>query len=230
MLPLRLAGQACWLLPGWDGPGGPMQSPVSAPNRAGIDPTARVALSRCPTTAMRCTHALGPAKNSRGKKNVHLSAMSPGGTAPWGSAGGGAGAAGAAATSRPAAQRGSPRTVNAALLQEEAALGLSAPHPTPACAAPPGAPAARKFGQGFIASRGVPAVMLTARSRSPGCALRCPPGSGQICSECERSLMQLPRPTAPHTHPPSTHTYHGAAAMSFGARGAENFPEFVFFK
>lgn len=188
--------------------------------------------SHCPgCTVPLSNHALGPAKNSsRGKKNVHLSAMSPGGTAPWGSAGGGAEAAGAAATSRPAAQRGSPRTVNAALPQEEAALGLSAPHPTPACAAPPGAPAARKFGQGFIASRGVPAVMLTARSRSPGCALRCPPGSGQICSECERRLMQVPRPTAPHTHPPSTHTYHGAAAMSFGARGAENFPEFVFFK
>lgn len=100
----------------------------------------------------------------------------------------------------PGRQRGGPRSVTAALPQEAAALGLSAPHPAAARAAPPGAPAARKFGQGCAAS--ITAATLAARSRSPGRALRCPPGSRQSCSECEQSRMQLPRPTAPHTHRP----------------------------
>lgn len=50
----------------------------------------------------------------------------------------------------------------------------------------------------------------------------------ELCQVRAEPHATPPAPPAPHAHPPSTHTYHGTAAMSFGARGLANFPRFWF--
>ena len=97
MFPLHSAGQACWLLPGGDGPGGPTQSPISAPNQAGTHPSARVAPSLCPTLHphTRPSNKLLPWKEKRASPSDE-----PGGHSAVGQRGGRCGAAHAQLTLR----------------------------------------------------------------------------------------------------------------------------------